>query len=152
MKGSRASLRLQKEARTCDFIGHLSLVSWLLAFPAQAQDAAQGRIEIDTNLICDTQKQIERFVALFKSDEASAEAAIAAVNAESSTPDACVIATTAYQRVGQVATVKNAEATFDVMRIVVVGVYTLYGLEQSLPSEFFTLIPRDEDAGTVGQR
>ena len=65
--------------------------------------------------------------------------------------DACVIATAAYRRAGPVSTVKNGGATFDVMRIVVVGVYTVNGLEQSLPTEFFTLIPHDEQAGTVGQ-
>ena len=66
--------------------------------------------------------------------------------------DACIIATAAYRRAGVAGTVKNAEATFDVMRIVVIGVYTVNGLERSMPTEFFTLIPRQGEEGTVGQR
>ncbi len=38
------------------------------------------------------------------------------------------------------------------MRIVVVGVYTVNGLERSMPTEFFTLIPQQREEGTVGQR
>ena len=131
----------------------MALLGLVLAVPAQAQDGSgKGRVETDTNLICDTQQQVERFVALFDSNQGSAEAAIAAVNAEHDTPEACVIATAAYRRAGQVASVKNAEATFDVMRIMVVGVYTVNGLERSSPTEFFTLLPREEEPGTIGQR
>jgi hypothetical protein len=126
----------------------LALLSLLLAAPVQAQE---GRVEIDTNLICNSRQQVERFVFLFNASQGSVETAIDAVNAEQSTPEACVIATTAFRRVGPVATVTNPDATFDVVRIVVVGVYTVNGLERSLPSEFFTLMARDEDA-TVGQR
>lgn len=138
----------------------IARIAWLalaLALPAQAQDGqanqdGQERVEIDTNLICDTQQQVERFVTLLDENAGSAEAAIAAVNEENKTLDACVIATAAYRRAGVAATVKNGEATFDVMRIVVLGVYTLNGLERAMPTEFFTLMPRDGDTGTVGQR
>lgn len=128
----------------------ISLLMLALAAPVLAQE--QPRVEIDTNLICDTQQQVERFVALFKPDEGSAEAAIARVNAENDARDACVIATTAYQRSDKVGTATSADAAFDVVRIVVVGVHTLNGFEESLPTEFFTLLPRDEAPSTVGQR
>jgi Zn-dependent alcohol dehydrogenase len=137
-----------------NFSASMALLALLIAAPAQAQDSAEqnnNRVEIDTNLFCDTQQQVERFAALFNGDQVSAEAAIAEVNAEQRSNDACVIATAAYQRAGAVSTVRNGGATFDVMRIVVVGVYTLNGLEQALPTEFFTLIPQDESS-TVGQR
>ena len=131
----------------------VALLTLLLAVPAQAQDpSAAERIEIDTNLFCDTRAQVERFLALFNGNEGSAEDALVRVNAESGIPDACVIATAAYRRVGSVATVRNTEVNFDIMRIIVVGVYTLNGLEQSLPTEFFTLIPHEDEASTVGQR
>lgn len=124
----------------------IALFAFLQAVPAQAQD----KVEIDTNLICDTQQQVERFVALFDGNLGSAEATVTAVNAENKTPDACVIATAAFQRGGAVSTVSTAETTFDVTRITVVGVYTVNGLERSDPTEFFTLVPREES--TVGQR
>ena len=131
------------------------LVALILALPARAQEpsaAPNESIDVDTNLICDTRQQVERFVALFDSNKGSAEAAIAGVNAEHATPDACVIATAAYRRGEAVASVKSAHATFDVTPITVVGVYTVNGFERAAPAEFFTLFPREEAASTVGQR
>lgn len=138
------------------FIARIACLTLALALPAQAQDVpakpdAQDRVEIDTNLICDTQQQVERFVTLLDENGGSAEGAIDAVNAENKTLDACVIATAAYRRTGVTGTIKNREATFDVTRIVVIGVYTVKGLERSLPTEFFTLVPRAGEDGTVGQ-
>jgi hypothetical protein len=131
----------------------MALLALLVTVPAQAQQGnAQRGVEVDTNLFCDTQQQIERFVSLFNGDSISAEAAIATINQENQTSDACVIATAAFQRGGPVATVRNGDAMFDVVRIVVVGVYTLNGMEQSLPTELFTLAPQDDPSGTVGQR
>ena len=136
------------------FIARIACLTLALALPAQGQES-QGqppeRVEIDTNLICDTPQQVERFVTLLDQNGGSAEAAIAAVNEENKTQDACVIATAAYRRAGVAGMAKNNEATFDVVRIVVIGVYTVNGLEQSLPTEFFTLTPRGADEGTVGQ-
>ena len=137
-------------------IARIACLTLALALPAQAQDAPakqdpQERVEIDTNLFCDTQQQVERFVSLLDENKGSAEAAIAAVNQENKTQDACVIATAAYRRAGVTSTVKNREATFDVTRIVVLGIYTVNGLERSLPTEFFTLVPRAGEDGTVGQ-
>jgi hypothetical protein len=146
------------------FIARIACLALALALPTQqtwAQDApaqrdgqkqdGQERVEVDTNLFCDTQQQVERFVSLLDQNGGSAEAAIAAVNDESKTEDACVIATAAYRRAGIVGTVKNTAATFDVTRIVVIGVYTVNGLERTLPTEFFTLVPRGAEGGTVGQ-
>ena len=150
------------------FIARIACFALALALPAQgwAQDQTQpdapakqdgqkrdgqDRVEIDTNLFCDTQQQVERFVSLLDQNGGSAEAAIAAVNDESKAEDACVIATAAYRRAGVTGTAKNNEATFDVTRIVVIGVYTVNGLERSMPTEFFTLVPRNAEDGTVGQ-
>lgn len=119
--------------------------------PAKPEAQGQGRVEIDTTLFCDTSQQIERFVSLLDENKGSAEAAIAGVNRENETEDACVIATAAFRWAGVTATVKNQEATFDVTRIVVIGVYTVNGLERAMPTEFYTLVPRVSEDGTVGQ-
>jgi hypothetical protein len=129
----------------------LSLALSALAQDAPAKQDPRDRVEIDTNLFCDTQQQVERFVSLLDENKGSAEAAIAGVNQENKTQDACVIATAAFRRSGVTSTVKNTEATFDVTRIVVIGVYTVNGLERSLPTEFFTLVPRQAEDGTVGR-
>jgi hypothetical protein len=128
-------------------------IAALLAFACAGSALAQeAKVEIDTNLICDTQRQVERFVALFDSNQGSAEAAIAAVNAEQDSPEACVIATAAYRRAERVGSANSADARFDIVRIVVVGVHTLNGFEQSSPTTFYTLVPRGEADSTVGQR
>jgi len=148
------------------FIARIACLALALTLPAQGQDApaqdppaqqppaqqeGQERVEIDTNLICDTPQQVERFVSLLDEKAGSAEAAITAVNEENNTQDACVIATAAYRRAGVAARAKNREASFDVTRIVVLGVYTVNGLQRTLPTEFFTLVPRQGESGTVGQ-
>jgi hypothetical protein len=153
------------------FIAHIACLLLALGLPAQAQDSAQDapanqnqptqeqakpdtqqRVEIDTNLICDTAQQVERFISLLDENKGSAEAAIAGVNQENQAQDACVIATAAYRRTGVAASVKHGDTTFDVTRIVVIGVYTVNGLERSLPTEFFALMPHEGTAsGTVGQ-
>ncbi|MBX9773729.1 MAG: hypothetical protein K2Y71_04875 [Xanthobacteraceae bacterium] len=137
-------------------IARIACLVLALALPAQAQEVParqdpQTRVEIDTNLFCDTQQQVERFLSLLDDNKGSAEAAIAGVNLENKIQDACVIATAAFRRAGVTSTIRNQEATFDVTRIVVIGVYTVNGLERSLPTEFFTLVPRQAEDGTVGQ-
>jgi len=70
-----------------------------VAVPAQVQE-----VEVGTNLICDTQEQVERFVALYDGD---AQAAISAVNAAEHNPTACGMATAAFVRGPQLATARN---------------------------------------------
>lgn len=119
--------------------------------PSQSQQAGVERLEVDTNLICDTQQQVERFVSLLDENGGSAEAAIATVNAENKSPDACLIATIAYRRAGITGEAKNATATFDVLRIIVTGIYTVNGLELAVPTELFTIMPKDTNGNTIGQ-
>ena len=59
--------------KAMSYIIHVTLLSVLLSFSARAQN-----VEVGTGIVCDTQKQMERFVALFHDD---AEAAVKAVNA-----------------------------------------------------------------------
>jgi hypothetical protein len=126
----------------------------LLAVPAQAQGTSstgEGLV-VDTNLFCDTRQQVERFVALLSDNGRNAEAALTAVNNENRMTDACVIATAIYQRRDAVATVQTENVLFDVTRITVVGIFTIEGLEEATPTEFFTIIPREERSATVSQR
>src|ERR1700730_19255794 len=64
---------------------HLALLSLLACYPAQAQEYEHG-----TALLCDSQKQVERYVALFKGEEQST---VDAVNTEEQNPTACGLAT-----------------------------------------------------------
>jgi hypothetical protein len=147
----------QEEVRM-NFAVRLAAIALLLAAPAQAQEAAKSpeteghrNVEIATNLICDTQQQVERFVAIF---DGNAETAINAVNKEAKSPHACVIATAAYVKGEELsaATAGNGAGTYKVMQITVVGVFTLDGFEAVQPAEFFSLAPAETPAETIGQR
>src|SRR5882757_4473273 len=113
----------------------LPLVLFLVA-PAKAQE-----VEVGTNLVCDTQEQVERFVAIYKGD---AEAAISAVNAAEHNPAACGIATAAFVRGPRLGTARNKNTAFDIIQLVVLGVVTEAGVESTTPAAFFSLVPIDE--------
>jgi hypothetical protein len=121
------------------FIGRLLLLPALILFavPAQAQE-----VELGPGLVCDTQTQVERFVALFNGD---ALAAVNAVNAEMHDPTACGLANMAFVRGPQLATARNKDTTFDIVQILVVGVANEAGGVQSVtPAVFYSLFPVEE--------
>ena len=114
----------------------------LLASPlfasAQAMDysAQAADYEVGTSLVCDTQAQVERFVALFAGD---AQAAIRVLNAEEQNPSACMIMNVAYLRGTQIGMARHADNAFAVVRILVVGVDTGHGLVAVRPAVYFSL-------------
>jgi hypothetical protein len=108
----------------------------LAAIPGQAQE-----VEVGTNLICDTQEQVERFVALY---DGNAQAAISAVNAAEHNPTACGVATAAFVRGPQLATARNKDTTFNIVQLLVVAVVTETGVESVTPAAFFSLVPVEE--------
>ena len=71
-----------------------ALQATAFCLPAQASD-----YEVGESLVCDTQAQAERFVAVFTGN---AKAAIRAVNAEEQNPSACAIVNVAYRRGTQI--------------------------------------------------
>jgi hypothetical protein len=66
----------------------IAVLSWLVCLPAHAYEVETGAITI-----CDTQKQVERFVQLF---EGNAQVALRAVNAEEHNPNACAMVDVSY--------------------------------------------------------
>jgi hypothetical protein len=109
---------------------YLALLSLLLCGPAHAQ-----QYEESTTLLCDTQRQVERYVALFNGDEQSA---IKAVNTEEQDPTACVLATVAFVRGPELATARNEQGAFQIARILVLGVETPNGFRPAKPKVFFS--------------
>jgi hypothetical protein len=87
----------------------LAAILFLLSLPARAQE-----VHIATTVICDTQKQAERLAALYEGD---AESAQRRINAEERNPTACVVATMAFARGNQLATVRNRNATYRVVEL-----------------------------------
>jgi hypothetical protein len=108
----------------------LAMLSLLMSFPARAQEYEQG-----TALLCDNQKQVERYVELFRGEE---QAAVDAVNAEVQDPTACALETVTFVRGPGVETARNKGAAFQIVRILVVGVETPSGFRAVRPGAFFS--------------
>lgn len=109
----------------------LALLAAPFCAPAQATE-----YEVGTSIVCDTQQQVERFVALFNGD---AQAAIRFVNAEEKNPTACAIMNIAYVRGAQVGTARHGEHAFEIVRILVVGVEAENGIRPVRPAAYFSM-------------
>jgi hypothetical protein len=110
-------------------VAALSLVmSTVISTPTRTQD-----IELETGVFCDTQKQMERYVAVFDGDM---QRAINAVNSEEKDPTACVY--------GTIATARNKNETYHIVRVIVVGFMTHSGFRASAPAASFSAEKIDE--------
>ena len=109
---------------------YLALLSLIIFSPARAQQYEHG-----TALLCDTQRQVERYVALFNGEEQSA---IKAVNSEEQNPTACALEIVTFIRGPELGTARNKESAFHFVRILVVGVETPSGLRSIRPSAYFS--------------
>jgi len=109
---------------------YLALLSLITFGPAHAQEYEHG-----TALLCDTQRQVERYVELFNGKEQSA---INTVNEEEQNTTACVFETVAFMRGRELGTARNKESAFQIVRILVVGVETPSGLRSTRPSAYFS--------------
>ena len=107
-----------------------ALLALTVCSPARAQEYEHG-----TALLCDTQKQVERYVELVKGGE---QTAINAVNSEEQNPAACVLETVAFVRGKELGTARNRENAYQVMRILVLGIETPTGLRPLRPSAYFS--------------
>jgi len=116
----------------------LSLLLPLLRLLGSPEDL--GGIEVRPTLVCDTQLQVERFVTLFDGDT---QTAVAMVNAGEHNPTACGLATLAYVRGPTLATSKHKNVTFQIVEILVVGLFTSGGLRPVEPARFFSFLVLD---------
>jgi hypothetical protein len=108
-----------------------ALLASLICAPAHASN-----YEVGASLVCDTQAQVERFVALFSGD---AQAAIRVVNAEEQNPSACVIMNVAYMRGTQIRMARHGDSAFEIVRILVIGIETDNGILPVRPRVYFSL-------------
>jgi hypothetical protein len=113
----------------------------LACLPAQAEQDQQQqqeavKVQIASALVCDTQQQVERFVALF---DGNVETTLSAVNEEQTAQRACDVATIAYVMGPEVSTARSHGGTFRVVRVLVVGVVTPEGtMKASVPTAFYS--------------
>ena len=121
----------------------LCVAAFCLAWCSQAQARNEARIEVGTGVFCDTQRQVERFVAVFDGDS---RAAVDAVNAEENDPTACVFGTVAFIRGPEISTARSRSGAFNIMRVIVVGFLTEAGLRATGPAASFSFEQIDERA------
>ena len=115
----------------------LSLLSLLLWLPAHAQDrhaVDQQNIEVGDALVCETQGQVERYIAHYSGDR---EAAIRAVNREEGDRTACGVLSVAFLRGPHIAAASHGDMAFEILRILVVGVNTASGIRAVSPVTYF---------------
>ena len=104
--------------------------------------SAQAReVEVGTSLVCDTKEQVQRFIALYDGD---AQSAIDRVNAAEHNPTACAVSSMAYVRGPQLATARSKDATFEIARILVLGIVTEAGVKAVTPAAFFSVFEVEE--------
>ena len=126
------------------------IVLMLACLPVRADEEMEFDIDIDTKLVCDTQKQVERFVALFAGDVG---AALHAVNSEQESPTACDITTIAYVPGDDVATAKGPCGHFRVVKILLIGVLTEdEGFLFTVPAPYFTMLPAGQNISRLRGR
>lgn len=101
----------------------------VLAVPLCAS-AQPSEYQVGPSLVCDTQSQVERYVALLFVD---AQAAVDAVNAEEHDPTACALINAAYLRGSHFGTVRHGDNAFEIVRILVVGIDTPAGIQAVRP-------------------
>ena len=114
----------------------IAALSLAWSTPSRAQ-----AVEVETGVFCDTQKQIERYVAIFSGN---ARAAMHAVNIEENDPTACVYGTIAFIRGPEIATARSKSGAFHIVKVVVVGFLTETGLRAAAPSASFSVEKIDE--------
>jgi hypothetical protein len=117
---------------------HFALLSLIVCAPAQAHE-----IEYGTGLVCDTRQQAEQLVAHLDGDVG---VALSAVNAGEHNPNACGVIAVAFVRGSELATVRSKDATFRILRILVVGVGTPTGFKSVVPAAFVSLFKVEEYA------
>jgi hypothetical protein len=114
----------------------VAALSLLTSVPSWAET-----VEVETGVFCDTQQQMERYVALFSGDT---QAALNAVNTEVNDPTACVYGTIVYIRGPEIATARNRNETYHIVRVIVVGFMTHSGFRASAPAASFSAEKIDE--------
>ena len=109
----------------------------LICAPVQALDkhaTDERNIEIGDVLVCDTQEQVERYVALYHGDR---DAAVRAVNDEENDPRACGVARAVFVRGSQMATARSENMAFEIVRILLLGIDGQDGFRPVRPAPYF---------------
>ena len=110
----------------------------LVCAPVHAQDKhglGERGVEFSDVVVCDTQKQAELYVTLYRGDS---DAAVRAVNRQENDPRACGVASATFVRGPQMATARAGNMAFEIVRILVLGIDSHGAIRPVRPAPFFT--------------
>jgi hypothetical protein len=113
----------------------------LLSYSALNMPVRAAEVQVGSALICDTRQEAERFAAVYDGDS---EKAVSAVNTEVHDESACAMASVAYLLSAPLTTARTKDATFQIVRILVLAVITEHGVQTVKPAEFFSALAVDE--------
>jgi hypothetical protein len=117
----------------------LAFLSLVLCGPASAQDRAgvdKHEVEIGDVLVCDTQEQVERYIALYDEDQ---DAAIRSVNRDPNGPPRCGVVSAAFVRGRRIDAASRGNMAFTVVPILVLGVESPEGFRAVDPALYFSV-------------
>jgi len=154
--GGRSPLLLDKQEITMTTKTKLSALALAVAnrhvksligaaMLVSALQAAHAReIEADTALICDTRQQAEKVAAILRSDAPGIKAALARVNEEEHSPSACRLADVEFLHGSNIATIRTGSETFQIAKIMVIGILSEAGLQDVAPKFYFSIFKVEE--------
>lgn len=118
----------------------VALWALLICFPvgANAQERKQS-LEVGVGLICNSEAQVERYLALHVADQPP-DAAIQLVNAEAQDPNACALAAIAFVRGEQGKAVKTPSGVMKITQVTIIGAQTPAGWQRVPPLVQYTAI------------
>jgi hypothetical protein len=128
-------IAVEDQMRTTQY---LTLLFLLICAPVRAQDKYSmddRNVEFGDVVVCDTQEQVERYVAVYHGDK---EAAVRAVNRAENDRTACGVASAAFVRGPQTATAQAESMAFKIVRILVLGLDSDDGYRPVQPAPYFT--------------
>jgi hypothetical protein len=128
-------IAVEDQMRTTQY---LTLLFLLIGAPVRAQDTHSmddRNVEFGDVVVCDTQGQVERYVALYHGDK---QAAVHAVNRAENDPTACGVTSAVFVRGPQTATARTEGMAFKIVRILVLGLESDDGFRQVQPAPYFT--------------
>jgi hypothetical protein len=99
-------------------------------------DQHQMNVEVLTGPLCDTQEQVQHYIALYDGDP---QTTINAVNAEEHDPQACGVASVAYVRGPHIGSGRGHDMVFRIVRILVLGVSTPNGISPVKAAPYFSV-------------
>jgi hypothetical protein len=117
----------------------LAFLSLVLCGPASAQDrdgTDKHGVEIGDVLVCDTQEQVERYIALYGGDQ---DEAIRSVNSDANGPRRCGVVSAAFVRGPRIDAASHGNMAFTIVPILVLGVESPEGFRTVDPALYFSV-------------